>query len=68
MERMALPLLKAWSKVEQAAALRVLFGSLLSAIGHQAKLGDFITWTLLDNRYAHIGALHAHEGLLLRLN
>ena len=60
---MALPLRKSWSEREQVAAMRVVFGSLLAQLGHQAKLGDFITWTLLENRYVHVGSLNAHQGL-----
>lgn len=57
MMKRQLPILKSWNLPERASALRLLLESLFVNLnlpgGHNAA--SFVHWTLLDNRYRHMG-------------
>ncbi|EDQ87336.1 uncharacterized protein MONBRDRAFT_33410 [Monosiga brevicollis MX1] len=61
-EQLPLPIKRAWSRDQQLAALRLSLQSLIASLQLDMTTAEFVDWTLLQNRYLHVGSVTEPEG------
>ena len=62
MAHVPLPVHQKWGFQQRAAALRILYGSLVAGLDLNMNLAQYVQWTLLENRYRHVGKADYHGG------
>eukprot|EP00055_Hartaetosiga_balthica_P017009 m.110704 g.110704 ORF g.110704 m.110704 type:complete len:615 (+) comp9227_c0_seq6:74-1918(+) len=56
LEEVSLPIMKTWSETERCIALRIYFESVVESLDLGMNTGEFVFWTLLDNRFKYLHA------------
>eukprot|EP00053_Salpingoeca_punica_P009790 m.88140 g.88140 ORF g.88140 m.88140 type:complete len:406 (-) comp15167_c0_seq1:63-1280(-) len=63
-EKVPLPIRKSWSSALAVAALRTYLESLVAALDELSmNVADFVSWTLLENRYKFVGGPVNYEAM-----